>query len=124
MARAIGGSEAFIRSAWANPEAMPAERMDKTLIHTRVTGWDTAFFAYLQNWRTPDMTAQIAALEMPALVVHGEEDAVVPLADAERLAQTLSNSRYAPLPACGHVPQEECPEAFMVAVLAWEATLP
>lgn len=47
MARTIAGSEAFVKATWAHPDRMPADRLAKTLIHTRMTGWDTAFFAYL-----------------------------------------------------------------------------
>ncbi len=119
MARTIGSSETFVKATWGAPEAMPAERLAKTLIHTRAEGWDSAFFAYLQNWTTPDMDPVIASLTMPTLVVSGEKDGVVPLADSEKLFNALTGSDLAVLPDCGHVPQEECPGAFSEAVLNW-----
>lgn len=119
LARGIGSSEAFVKATWAHPEALSAARLAKTLSHTGVEGWNSAFFAYLQNWTTPDMAPIIAGLDLPALVITGDSDGVVPVADSERLHDALPGSDYAVLPDCGHVPQEECPDAFADAVLGW-----
>ena len=53
---------------------------------------------------------------MPALVVVGEEDAIVPLADAAALANALPMGRLRAIPQCGHVPPLERPEAFAAVV--------
>jgi pimeloyl-ACP methyl ester carboxylesterase len=119
LARGIGNSEAFIRATWADPDAMSADRLAKTLVHTRAADWDTALFAYLQTWRTPDMAPVIDALDMPTLVLTGDSDTVVPVEDSARLHAALPGSDYVVLPDCGHVPQEECPDAFAAAVLGW-----
>lgn len=119
LARGIGSSEAFIRATWADPDAMPADRLAKTLVHTRAEGWDTAFFAYLQTWQTPDMTPVIDAIAAPTLVLTGDSDTVVPVEDSARLHAAMPGSDYVVLPDCGHVPQEECPDAFAAAVLGW-----
>ena len=44
---------------------------------------------------------------------------VVPVSDSQRLDSVLPSSELVILPSCGHVPQEECPEAFTEAVDAW-----
>jgi pimeloyl-ACP methyl ester carboxylesterase len=44
----------------------------------------------------------IAGLTMPALVIHGDEDAVVPFKWGEELAATLPNSRFVRVPGAGH----------------------
>ncbi len=123
--RMIGGSEAFVRQTYLDPSAIDDERMRLTLIHTEVVDWDEAMWAYLQEWGTApiDLTEQLAAVSHPSLVITGDSDAVVPVADSERLARTLPNAEYASLSSCGHVPQEECPTQFEDAVRSWLAQL-
>jgi 3-oxoadipate enol-lactonase len=45
---------------------------------------------------------QVSALSMPALVLHGDEDQLVPYAFGEELAATLPNSRLVTLQGAGH----------------------
>jgi pimeloyl-ACP methyl ester carboxylesterase len=44
----------------------------------------------------------VAALTMPALVLHGDEDQLVPLAYGVELAEALPNSRLVKLAGAGH----------------------
>lgn len=123
--RMVGDSEAFIRQTYIDPSAIDAERMRLTLIHTEVVNWDEAMWMYLQAWGTTsdNLTAQLASISHPVLVLTGDNDTIVPAADSERLANTLPNAEYAVLANCGHVPQEECPTQFEDAVRAWLAQL-
>lgn len=47
-------------------------------------------------------TAQVAALDVPALVLHGEEDKLVKPAWGEELAATLPQARHVTYPGMGH----------------------
>lgn len=119
--RMIGGSEAFVRQTYLDPTAIDEDRMRLTLIHTEVARWDEAMWAYLQAWGAApiDVSARLSRVTQPSLVLTGDGDAVVPVADSERLANALPNAEYAVLADCGHVPQEECPSQFAAAVEAW-----
>ncbi|MCB8925351.1 MAG: alpha/beta hydrolase [Ardenticatenaceae bacterium] len=121
LGQMIGGSEAFVRQTYLDPAAIDDNRMRLTLIHTEVAAWDEAMWAYLQEWGTVplDVSAKVAGVAQPALVLTGDGDAVIPPADSERLANALPNAEYVVLAACGHVPQEECPTQFEDAVGAW-----
>jgi len=44
----------------------------------------------------------VAALTMPALVMHGDEDSVVPFGWGVELAETLPDSRFVKFAGCGH----------------------
>ena len=44
----------------------------------------------------------VAKLDMPALVLHGDEDSLVPIAWGEELAQTLPNARFDKFRGAGH----------------------
>ncbi len=121
LARQLGQSEAFIRQTYRNPEQISAERMALTLLQTQVTNWDTAYWEYLRVWgsNTPNYQARIPDIQQPTLVISGDSDKVVPVADSQRLHAELPNSELTILPSCGHVPQEECPELFEDAVTLW-----
>lgn len=119
IARGIGASETFVKSTWLDANNMSEARLSKTLIHTNVEDWDGAFWAYLKAWKLSDLTQTIAKVRAPALVITGDSDQVVPIEDSERLHNSIQGSDMVVLPNCGHVPQEECPDAFSAAVLDW-----
>jgi pimeloyl-ACP methyl ester carboxylesterase len=54
----------------------------------------------------------LARAQMPVLVVWGEQDALIPVAYAPRLAAEFEHARVAILDGCGHVPIADCPSAF------------
>jgi 2-hydroxy-6-oxo-6-(2'-aminophenyl)hexa-2,4-dienoate hydrolase len=61
----------------------------------------------------------IAKLKHPALVLHGKQDAVVPLSSAYRMLELIENSWGYIMPHCGHWAMLEYPEAFSAASLAF-----
>jgi pimeloyl-ACP methyl ester carboxylesterase len=121
LARQLGQSEAFIRQTYRDPAQISTERMAQTMIQTQVTNWDMAYWEYLRVWGsdTPNYQARIPEIQQPALVISGDSDNVVPVADSQKLHAELPNSTLTILPSCGHVPQEECPELFENAVITW-----
>ena len=120
FARQLGESEAFIQSTYLNPDQISDERMALTTIDTQVENWDVAFWEYLRAWGgSKEYLDHISEIEQPALVITGDSDAIVPVADSERLASELPNAELIIIPSCGHVPQEECPQAFEEALSEW-----
>jgi 3-oxoadipate enol-lactonase len=67
----------------------------------------------------PDSTETAASISVPALVVVGEEDAMVPLADAAALANALPQGRLRAIPGAGHLTPLERPESFAAVVSAF-----
>jgi pimeloyl-ACP methyl ester carboxylesterase len=67
----------------------------------------------------PDSSDVLPRLEVPALVIAGEEDAVVPPDAARAMAETLSNARLAVIPLSGHTPSVERPIPTAEAILAF-----
>jgi pimeloyl-ACP methyl ester carboxylesterase len=67
----------------------------------------------------PDSTETVATISAPTLVVVGEEDAMVPLADAAALANALPHGRLRAIPRAGHLTPLERPEAFAAVVTAF-----
>jgi pimeloyl-ACP methyl ester carboxylesterase len=60
--------------------------------------------------------AQLRALQVPIQLIWGASDRLVPLDYAERMKAQLPHAGLVTLERCGHVPQIECPDAFVAAL--------
>ena len=63
-------------------------------------------------------------LQLPVLVISGDDDRIVPAQDSIRLSGEIPGAELAVIPQCGHVPHEECPDAFLKATLDFVSGLP
>jgi pimeloyl-ACP methyl ester carboxylesterase len=68
-----------------------------------------------------DSTGVLRGVDVPALVVVGEDDQLTPVADAEALAELLPRARLVRIPSSGHLPAIEDPAAFDAAVREFAA---
>ena len=59
----------------------------------------------------PDSNATLATIKAPALVLHGDEDTLVPLAEAEQMHRQIAGSRMQVIPRVGHLSVLEDPAA-------------
>jgi DNA-binding NarL/FixJ family response regulator len=50
-----------------------------------------------------DVTDLAARLDVPTIVLHGREDAVVPFEEGRRLASLIANARFVPLESRNHI---------------------
>jgi pimeloyl-ACP methyl ester carboxylesterase len=83
-----------------------------------------AFIAGLEAMkRRPDATAELAGIDVPALVVVGEHDGPSPPSVAREMADALPDARLTIVPAAGHLSNLENPEAFDGAVDSFLAGL-
>jgi pimeloyl-ACP methyl ester carboxylesterase len=64
----------------------------------------------------PDSTALLPRINLPALVVAGEEDALIPVAESEAMDRALPRSHLVVLPASGHLSSFETPDDFSEAL--------
>ena len=60
---------------------------------------------------------EVERIDVPALVVHGDADVIVPVENGRMLASRLPNARYVELPGRGHNLQLEDPVTFNQLVL-------
>lgn len=58
----------------------------------------------------PAITRRYGEIAVPALLLWGRQDPVVPLAVGHRLAEAMPNARLHVLDDCGHLPAEEWPD--------------
>jgi pimeloyl-ACP methyl ester carboxylesterase len=76
-----------------------------------------ALFWYLSR----GMRADEARVTAPTLIVHGDNDQLVPLAAARALAARRPDFALEVIDNCGHVPQLEVPDQFLAAAMPWLA---
>src|SRR3954470_18786522 len=72
---------------------------------------EAAYQAQLLAAALHNCTSRLGRIDVPALVVHGEDDRVVPVANAHLIAGRLANARLRVLPEAGHLYTTEAPEA-------------
>ena len=70
-----------------------------------------------------DSTSLLANVEVPALVVHGAEDALIPPAEAEGMHRRIKHSRLELIPSSGHLPNLEQAVAFDTILWSFLAQL-
>jgi pimeloyl-ACP methyl ester carboxylesterase len=61
---------------------------------------------------------RLTALRMPVTVLWGASDGVIPPAQAEAFRRELPAASVAVIPACGHLPQMECPTPVRAALFS------
>jgi len=60
--------------------------------------------------------ARLGSLRVPVTLIWGEDDHVLPVAYARRVAAALAEAELVLLPRCGHIPQRECPDQLRPAL--------
>ncbi len=89
----------------------------RAVVTERATARRVVRFAQAAKRHT--LADQLGEVRAPALLVWGRDDRITPLPVAYRFAQLLPDAELRILPACGHAPMLEQPEAFNAAVADW-----
>lgn len=63
-----------------------------------------------------DLRAQLPSITQSAVILHGADDQVLPVASSEQLARILPNATLQVIPACGHVPTMTHPDVVVDAI--------
>lgn len=113
------GGYQFGQSAWHDPAGFTDAIWSAYQKPLRAENWDRALWELTAASRPLHLDQQLTDLTMPVLVITGDDDRIVPTEQSLRLATEIPGARLAVIPACGHVPQEECPSAWLEAVRAF-----
>jgi pimeloyl-ACP methyl ester carboxylesterase len=118
IARQLAGErgDTFIQTAWHDPDRISEEIIEGYRRPLQVQNWDRALWELTKASGPSGVQDRLAELDMPVLVITGDDDRIVATADSIRLASELPDAELVVLENCGHLPQEECPAAFMEAV--------
>ncbi len=110
---------AFIETAWHDPTRIPAEVFAGYEEPLQVENWDRALWELTAASHASGLEGRLAELAVPVLVLTGDDDRIVPTEQSLRLAGEIPSTELVVLAQCGHLPQEECPNLFMDALIAF-----
>lgn len=109
------------RRAWHDASKLTSETIDLYKAPLRVENWDKALSEVSKatmGLPTSSAAELVRCVEnLPALVVVGIQDNMVPIKSAQSLTSQLPSSRFVAIPNCGHLPHEECPGALLSAII-------
>lgn len=108
---------AGLREAYFDDALVTRERVREYADRLRIEGAADAFYGLVGPSKEPPFELDLGSVRAPTLVVWGAEDTLIPAAGAEKRAELLPAGRFVALPACGHTPMEECPQALLAATL-------
>jgi 3-oxoadipate enol-lactonase len=126
-ARSLLPAAALNRMAWkllygpGTPAARRAE--DQQIVRaTRSTGRGRR--GQLTGAASFDVTGRLAEIRVPALILHGAHDRIVPAASAQQLAGGIAGARLVLFPDAGHVYITDAAQAANQEVLRFLAGIP
>jgi pimeloyl-ACP methyl ester carboxylesterase len=108
--------ESAARSAWHDPSKLTPEIWEGSNRYQQVENWDRALWEFTLASHPLGLPERLDQIEIPTLVITGDDDRIVPTEESLRLADEIPNAELSVLPNCGHAPQQECPEAFLEAL--------
>jgi len=98
----------YDRHAWV----MDERRVDARHLPLRAARTQRAIINTVRRWDAERISRDAHLITQPTLLLWGENDREIPLADGERLHAEIRGSRLVVFLNCGHLPHEEYPEAF------------
>ncbi len=93
------------------------DRVDLIVVNGALPAADAFAAAHAARGARDDLLTRLAALPVPALVVAGAEDPLLPA--ARLLAETLPNGRFEVIEGCGRGAPFDAPQAFEGALGAF-----
>lgn len=98
---------------------MPSDVIPACQKPLTASNWDAGLWYVTSAPGQLDLWDRVGSIQEPALVVHGNDDRIIPQSDSKRLVSLNNRCTFVPLEELGHVPQEEGPLAFLEIVLPW-----
>ena len=132
LLRALVRSKAFwqrgLGAAFSDKTKVSEETVDGYRRAKMVKRWDVGMIkfvvAQIFGGGTRGLVEGIASLSrrgVKVVIIHGEDDRIVPCSNSRRLAEIIPGCELKVLPRCGHNPQEEAQEAFVRELKRWYA---
>ncbi len=108
---------AIIQQAWHDPSRQPPDTIPLYTKPLQAENWDFALWQYsTATGGSSNLPQRLGELKLPVLVITGDDDRIIPTQSTIENAAKIPGAQLLVLPECGHVPQEECPGAFLEAV--------
>jgi pimeloyl-ACP methyl ester carboxylesterase len=102
-----------------DPRSITPERIERYVACFGGKGTAAVFIATCRQLHPEayaGLAGQYAALDLPTLIIWGEEDPLISVDNGRRLQAAIPASRLVIIPGCGHIPQEERPDETAAAM--------
>ena len=99
-----------LKSAYVDRALVTPALIDRYVDFSRAPGHRDLLLRIQTRPATPVTPDTFKALALPTLVMHGEADALIPLADGKAFAGAIPGARLVTYPGVGHVPMEQIPD--------------
>jgi len=64
-----------------------------------------------------DSTPMLGDIDVPVLIIHGADDQLIPVSEADAMYKAIPNAELVVIPDAGHLPNLEQPDIFNDAVI-------
>lgn len=98
-----------LEQSYADPSRLKPEAVERYYALLRAPGARAALIARMQQTVLQDPVPRLRAIQVPVLLVWGEQDRLIPVSNAQDYLAALPDAELAVLPDAGHLPQEEAP---------------
>lgn len=95
----------------AKPELV--NKVHKIMASTSPVGISGALKAMRDR---PDSTPMLSTIQCPVLIIHGEDDQLIPVKEADAMGQLIPDAHVVKIAQAGHLPCLEQPEFFNQSV--------
>lgn len=107
--------------AYSDPAALADAVLDRYHDLMLAPGSRDALLARMEQTVLVPPKPLLRQISAPVLLLWGEKDAMIPIANAENYLGDLENARLVRLPTLGHVPHEEAPDISIAPVVEFLA---
>lgn len=108
--------ERSLSQSVSNQAAVTPAAVDRYWELLRYPGNRAATMERFSTPRQPFTAQDLARITAPTLILWGDEDRLIPVADAQFFARSIANSRVRTYPGIGHLPHEEAATATAAEV--------
>ncbi len=102
--------EQFVKQVYSNDGKVTPALIDRYFELFSREGNPEAFLLMVNKTKYKDNTQKLAAINVPTLILWGEDDNWIPLDNAHRFLEKIPKSRLVIYENVGHLPMEEEPE--------------
>jgi pimeloyl-ACP methyl ester carboxylesterase len=113
-------SKAFLamnlEPAYANPKTLTDGLVNRYYDLMLAPGVRGAILSRMQQTILQDPVPFLSAIQVPTLLMWGEKDAFIPIANSNDYLKAMPNAKRVSLPNIGHLPQEEQPAIGLAGI--------
>jgi pimeloyl-ACP methyl ester carboxylesterase len=109
------------RTSFADPSRVDAAYLKRYVDLSRAPGRRAIWFQTLGDWLRQDFATpeRLAAIKAPTLILWGQKDQLLPLADGRKFVADIPGAHLIVYPGVGHLPQEEAADRSAGDVIAF-----